>query len=241
MPPSIDIMTEVGVARAHNMVRDKHRTAQIDQATGCWLFSGSKNTDGYGQIFGKKNSDMHRKGRSSQTAFLIHKVSFVAFNQRNPQHHVSHLCDVRACFNPEHLVDETPIVNNSRKGCPGPVFCKDHGHLLVDLCTHSPKCIRGRRPDTNCCLSIARSSPAWGTIRHSSSAAPSSSAGPSRQASNVSGTSTVSQLNIGPPNLTAEAQPGVSPSPRMLAWQRTASSQFSGASELEAAVKAGEL
>ncbi|MBN6743272.1 hypothetical protein JKG47_22960 [Acidithiobacillus sp. MC6.1] len=69
----------------------------------------------------KRNADLNRTGRDSQTAFLIHVVSFVAAHNRNPAHHVSHLCDRPRCFNPDHLCDETAIMNNSRKGCPGPI------------------------------------------------------------------------------------------------------------------------
>lgn len=35
-------------------------------------------------------------------------------------------------------------VNNSRKGCPGPIACSIQGHVIVDLCVHRPRCIRPR-------------------------------------------------------------------------------------------------
>lgn len=81
--------------------------------------------------------------------------------QHPPQLHISHLCDNRRCFNPDHLTAERAIVNNSRKGCPGPITCSVHGHLIVDLCPHTPRCIRPPRDDVNCCLAIKESESGW--------------------------------------------------------------------------------
>jgi hypothetical protein len=42
---------EIGPARAHNIVRTKYQeTCTMDHGTGCWLFNGSTNNDGYGQV-----------------------------------------------------------------------------------------------------------------------------------------------------------------------------------------------
>lgn len=145
------------------MVAARRANTSTDNTIGCWLFNGSKNTDGYGQIFIKKNSDLNRTGRTSQTAVLIHKVSWMAANGQNPGagHHVSHLCDNRACFNPDHLCAELAVVNNSRKGCAGEIACSAHHHVIVNLCPHSPRCIRPEREDVFCCLSLKESSPGW--------------------------------------------------------------------------------
>lgn len=128
-------------------------------ALGCWVFTGSRNTDGYSQIFTKPNSRLGDTGRGAQRAFLLHVISFVSKDPdipHDPQAHVSHLCDVRACFNPDHLCQETSRVsisplhsgdstdqnskaNNSRKGCIGAVRC---ACSTAEICTHSPPCIR---------------------------------------------------------------------------------------------------
>lgn len=45
-------VTELGQARARAIIQDKHNSnvCEIDPFTSCWLFTGSRNTDGYGQV-----------------------------------------------------------------------------------------------------------------------------------------------------------------------------------------------
>jgi hypothetical protein len=54
--------------------------------------------------------------------------------------HISHLCDKPRCTIPEHVVLETPIVNNSRKNC-GLTFDCTHCEKKILACKHNPKCI----------------------------------------------------------------------------------------------------
>jgi hypothetical protein len=186
------------------------------------------------QVFTKKNAELHRRGRSAQTAFLIHIVAFVGSRGFNPPAgaQVSHLCDCRTCFNPDHLVPESPQLNNSRKGCAGPVFCQYHGHLLVDLCPHTPKCIRPPREDTFCCLAVRESSPGWRTASQASQR--------SQQSAGRS-TPTGSAVSQQPSPITASTQNGVRPSALLQSWASQESEEFDGAEELEMAVAAGEL
>jgi hypothetical protein len=138
----------------------------LDNSTGCWLYTGSQNIDGYCQVWAKKNADLHKTGRGAQSGFLLHIVSWVASNPGVPHigRHISHLCDNRTCFNPAHLVCENAQANNSRKGCIGPITCSDHGHIIVDACKHRPRCIRPARDDVRCCLTIRESDPGgWAT------------------------------------------------------------------------------
>lgn len=85
-----------------------------------------------------------RTGRGSQTQYLLHKISFVATMGRSarPGMQISHICDNRRCFNPDHLVEESPEDNNGRKGCPGNIYCPDHNWMIAALCRHQPECIR---------------------------------------------------------------------------------------------------
>jgi len=153
-PNRLNYQVEVGQARAHSILQAKHSSAcDVASDTSCWLFTGSTNSDGYGQVYLKKNSQMHLTGRGAQTAFLLHRLAYLAATGQDAVGQVSHICDRPKCFNPDHLTDESPAVNNSRKGCPGPIACSVHHHIVVDLCVHEPRCIRPEREDVFCCLS----------------------------------------------------------------------------------------
>lgn len=158
----IDYLRELGQARARTIVDEKRGSASTVAAmdgTGCILFGGSRNTDGYGQVTAKKNSNLHLTGRSVHTAFLLHRVAYLARTGRDCVGHASHLCNRPACFNGQHIVDETAQQNNERKGCPGIIICGFHHHNIVDLCSHTPKCIRPERFDVSCCLALRESDP----------------------------------------------------------------------------------
>lgn len=60
---------------------------------------------------------------------------------------VSHLCHRKLCINPNHLVIESIMVNNSRKGC----LCsfKDGKGVLWCLCPHNPRCLRSDTENNN--------------------------------------------------------------------------------------------
>src|SRR5450755_2483618 len=60
--------------------------------TGCWLWTGTKDTGSYGMISHKCK---YQKA---------HRVSFLAFKGPIPAGlHVLHRCDTPACINPAHL------------------------------------------------------------------------------------------------------------------------------------------
>lgn len=222
----MDYVVELGQARCVALVQTKRaESCEENPQTGCWLFQGSLNTDGYGQvretaapqlevrpkltlwqIFTKKNRDLNRQGRSAQTAFLLHVISYVASNGNHPAgQHISHLCDVRRCFNPDHLVAETNQMNQSRKGCAGPIACSIHHHIIVDLCIHRPRCIRPDRDDVQCCLALKESDPVgWATQRRTET-------------------------------------PSIRPSSRAESLERAVSEEFAGAEWLEQAVAQGEV
>lgn len=149
----IDYESEIGTVRAGEIVRDKKRTCHTSHL-GCWEFVGSRNSDGYGQVWTKKNSNMEMEGRGAQSAFLLHIVAYLAANGDAGGQHVSHLCDNPSCFNPAHLIAESPAANNARKGCWGGILCPDHGHPIVTFCSHTPKCIRPpmTAQHVECCL-----------------------------------------------------------------------------------------
>lgn len=51
MPPRMDYAAELGQARCVSIVQKKLESAcEINAQTDCWLFTGSLNTDNYGQV-----------------------------------------------------------------------------------------------------------------------------------------------------------------------------------------------
>jgi hypothetical protein len=55
----------------------------------------------------------------------------------------SHLCHNRRCMVEQHVVFESIVANNSRKGCLVWMECPHEGCTrLIRLCTHAPPCIK---------------------------------------------------------------------------------------------------
>lgn len=71
--------------------------------SGCWLWTGTVNNCGYGQIkVGQKN-------------WYAHRLAYVTLVGPIPDdRQLDHLCRNRACFNPSHLEPVEPLVNVMR-------------------------------------------------------------------------------------------------------------------------------
>ena len=185
---------------------------------GCWLWVGPTLKDGHKQFKRNLPEDVAagRVSKNSGTNFLLHRVAFVAWNNRDVVYSASHLCDIPNCFNPQHICDED-MQHNSRKGCQGVILCPHHNTVIVDLCRHMPKCIRFQpsAQNINCCQVriAAQFRPPPGAPGFASSARPSSSYGPS---SSPRPASSSSAIRDSPPQLPAPVvQVSNTPQPRL--------------------------
>jgi hypothetical protein len=97
--------------------------------SGCWLWEGLLNEDGYGVR-------MCRAWRTKSA----HRVSYIAFVGAIPEGlTIDHLCRVRCCVNPQHLEAVTHKVNTLRGNRVIPLLNLDRG-LRNREKTH---CLRG--------------------------------------------------------------------------------------------------
>ena len=180
---------------------------RVDPVLGCWLYGGVPlSGEGYVQIKRKTNAQLQAGGqdRNAGVNFLIHRIAFVTKYHRDVVYSGSHLCDIPNCFNPDHIYDEDIMTNNNRKGCVGVVACPSHGHIVIDLCRHTPKCIRVSPPGVVCCLDRAnlQRPPPFPAPPQASSPSPSSS---SRRPVSIMSLSSVDIPPSSPPRL--EGQP----------------------------------
>jgi hypothetical protein len=87
---------------AGNAVRPRKPLAdrfasKLAKGEGCWLWTGSRNNHGYGQIADEQGRD----GR----LLLAHRVAWELANGRTltSEEEILHACDTPACVNPDHL------------------------------------------------------------------------------------------------------------------------------------------
>jgi hypothetical protein len=85
----------------------ERRTTRIPMS-GCWLWEGSVQSRGYGDL------------RLDKCHYTAHRASYLAFVGEVPDGmHVCHKCDVRLCCNPAHLFlgsNSDNIADSMRKG-----------------------------------------------------------------------------------------------------------------------------
>lgn len=81
--------------------------SKIGSIDDCWLWVGSRNTQGYGQMW-------YKGGR-----VVVHRLAYRALVGEIPEGLViDHLCRVRNCVNPDHLEVVTSRENTLRGNAP---------------------------------------------------------------------------------------------------------------------------
>lgn len=94
---------------------------QISGKHTCWIWTRALNK-GYG---------ISRIWPGGPTCSL-HQISYCLFRNRlRDDLEISHLCNMKACFNPSHLAMETHIYNRSRQMC----------FSGIQTCWHIPMCL----------------------------------------------------------------------------------------------------
>ncbi len=77
--------------------------AKIDKSEGCWMWTGAKQSKGYGQF---------SAGGRSQS---VHRIAYaLAYGPIPAGLTIDHLCLVKLCVRPDHLEAVTAKVNNQR-------------------------------------------------------------------------------------------------------------------------------
>lgn len=79
--------------------------AALDPHTGCWVWTGYINDDGYARVY--------RGTGAAKVKIYAHRVAFYHHYGYAPDV-IDHLCRNRACINPDHLEDVDTRVNIAR-------------------------------------------------------------------------------------------------------------------------------
>lgn len=84
------------------------RRVRVDDATGCWIWTGKPNEHGYGRFTYGPNGRIKR---------YAHRVAIAIFREDVPAElEANHRCRVRSCVNPDHLRLDTAAANRAAVG-----------------------------------------------------------------------------------------------------------------------------
>jgi len=152
----LDYASVLTPAEASVIVSKWHRSSCHSRVTtlGCWISRLSLNAGGYTSIRRRPLSLVaaSRPRRHSRAPnLLLHRIAFLARHGRDVAVHnvASHLCGNRACFNADHIVEESQSANLSRRApCPGTLCCTRCKSSAGPICRHTPRCLRPTVPST---------------------------------------------------------------------------------------------
>jgi hypothetical protein len=89
----------------HGHNRRKHQLSWTVNASGCWIWDGLLNTNGYGSFF----------AGTGRVPVLAHRHVYELYRGPIPEGLIlDHTCRTPACVNPDHLEPVTYAVNNRR-------------------------------------------------------------------------------------------------------------------------------
>lgn len=112
---------------------------------GCWIYSGSKDRDGYGVV------GVFKKQKRAHRVVFEH-----FFGEIDPSILVCHKCDVPACINPNHLFSGTPKENTMDMISKGRLsILRGESHPSSKLTINDVSIIRGMRASGRALLEIA--------------------------------------------------------------------------------------
>lgn len=76
---------------------------------GCWVWQGALQTHGYSFI------TIPRDSRPRFGTQLGHRIAYILYKGVPTSETLDHLCENKACLNPEHLEEVTQLENNRRR------------------------------------------------------------------------------------------------------------------------------
>lgn len=105
--------------------------AKVNKASGCWIWTGSIDKQGYGSFPIRINGKCHN--------WRAHRISYW-FAYRTLPPIIDHVCNTPACVRPDHLVEATDRENILRGSSPSAInarkqYCKRGHHLTPDNLT----------------------------------------------------------------------------------------------------------
>lgn len=105
----------------------------VDPATGCWVWQGANDRDGYGRIGGSAYGVPWFK--------FAHRASYEEFVGPIPEGlHVLHHCDNPPCINPDLLYTGTPLDNGRDKAARGRSRTSPEAISAANLRNPQPRC-----------------------------------------------------------------------------------------------------